>query len=123
MGSKDVNARRAKRRYSSCRSGGSASGVKYSSEPIWAWKRCRCRPCRFKSDAIAVAAAGPHVPRSLLDQLAPGGRLVIPIGDLDEQKLIRIVRTPQGLHEESLGPVRFVPLVGREGWQDDRPID
>lgn len=74
-------------------------------------------------DAIAVAAAGPHVPRSLLDQLAPGGRLVIPIGDLDEQKLIRIVRTPQGLHEESLGPVRFVPLVGREGWQDDRPID
>lgn len=74
-------------------------------------------------DAIAVAAAAPHIPRSLLDQLAPGGRLVIPIGSLDEQKLIRILRTPQGLHEESLGPVRFVPLVGREGWQDDRPTD
>ncbi|HEY0605941.1 MAG TPA: protein-L-isoaspartate(D-aspartate) O-methyltransferase [Herpetosiphonaceae bacterium] len=74
-------------------------------------------------DAIAVAAAGPHVPRSLLDQLAPGGRLVIPIGSMDEQKLIRIVRTPQGLQEESLGPVRFVPLVGREGWQDDREVD
>lgn len=74
-------------------------------------------------DAIAVAAAGPHVPRSLLDQLAPGGRLVIPIGSMDEQKLIRIVRTPQGLHEESLGPVRFVPLVGREGWQDEREVD
>lgn len=74
-------------------------------------------------DAIAVAAAAPHIPRSLLDQLAPGGRLVIPIGSLDEQKLIRILRTPQGLHKESLGPVRFVPLVGREGWQDDRPTD
>ncbi|HEY0738893.1 MAG TPA: protein-L-isoaspartate(D-aspartate) O-methyltransferase [Herpetosiphonaceae bacterium] len=74
-------------------------------------------------DAIAVAAAGPHVPRSLLGQLAPGGRLVIPIGSMDEQKLIRILRTSQGLQEESLGPVRFVPLVGREGWQDDREVD
>lgn len=71
-------------------------------------------------DAIAVAAAGPQIPRSLLDQLAPGGRLVIPIGNRDEQRLIRIVRTPNGLHEESLGPVRFVPLVGREGWQDEQ---
>jgi protein-L-isoaspartate(D-aspartate) O-methyltransferase len=69
-------------------------------------------------DGIAVAAAGPHVPQSLLDQLAPGGRLVIPIGSRDEQQLIRVVRTAKGLHEESLGPVRFVPLVGREGWED-----
>lgn len=70
-------------------------------------------------DGIAVAAAGPHVPRSLLDQLAQGGRLVIPIGDRDEQRLLRIVRTRDGLREDSLGPVRFVPLVGREGWQDE----
>jgi protein-L-isoaspartate(D-aspartate) O-methyltransferase len=70
-------------------------------------------------DAIAVAAAGPHVPRSLLDQLALGGRLVIPIGSRDEQRLLRIVRTADGWREESLGPVRFVPLVGHEGWQDE----
>lgn len=71
-------------------------------------------------DAIAVAAAGPQIPRSLLDQLAPGGRLVIPIGTREEQELVRIVRTPEGLRKESLGPVRFVPLVGREGWQEEQ---
>ena len=70
-------------------------------------------------DAIAGAAAGPHVPHSLIDQLAPAGRLVIPIGSRDEQQLLRIVRTTQGLRDESLGPVRFVPLVGSQGWQDE----
>ncbi len=70
-------------------------------------------------DAIAVAAAGPRIPPSLLDQLAPGGRLVIPIGQRDEQHLLRITHTDTGLRQESLGPVRFVPLVGREGWRDD----
>jgi len=70
-------------------------------------------------DAIAVAAAAPHVPQSLLEQLAVGGRLVIPVGSRDEQVLRRIVRTQQGYRGESLGPVRFVPLVGEEGWREE----
>lgn len=68
-------------------------------------------------DAIAVAAGGPQIPQTLLDQLGPGGRLVIPVGTRDDQELRRVVRTARGLQSESLGPVRFVPLVGREGWQ------
>ncbi len=66
-------------------------------------------------------AAGPQVPRSLLEQLAPGGRLVIPVGPREEQHMQRIIRTADGWREPSLGPVRFVPLVGSEGWQHDEP--
>jgi protein-L-isoaspartate(D-aspartate) O-methyltransferase len=69
-------------------------------------------------DAIAVAAAGPHIPQPLIDQLAVGGRLVIPVGPRDAQHLLRITRTDQGVHQESLGPVRFVPLVGQDGWDE-----
>ncbi len=72
-------------------------------------------------DAITVAAAGPNVPQSLAAQLGTGGRLVIPIGSRDEQQLVRVVRTPSGLKQETLGPVRFVPLVGQEGWQEPDP--
>lgn len=68
-------------------------------------------------DAIAVAAGGPRVPRSLLAQLADGGRLVMPVGDPDEQLLVRVTRHGAHLSEDSLGPVRFVPLIGAEGWQ------
>lgn len=67
-------------------------------------------------DAIAVAAAAPAVPQPLLDQLAPGGRLVLPVGTRDDQQMLRIVRTPRGFTEQNLGPVRFVPLVGQHGW-------
>jgi protein-L-isoaspartate(D-aspartate) O-methyltransferase len=67
-------------------------------------------------DAIAVAAGGPRVPQSLLDQLADGGRLVMPIGSRDEQQMIRVVRHGTQMREERLGPVRFVPLIGAEGW-------
>lgn len=76
-------------------------------------------PAHAPYDAITVAAAGPQVPASLMAQLAPGGRLVIPVGSRDDQELIRITRTPAGLQEQKLGPVRFVPLVGREGWSDE----
>ena len=68
-------------------------------------------------DAIAVAAAGPTLPRSLLEQLAEGGRLVIPLGTLEEQRLMRVTRHGDRFAEESLGAVRFVPLIGAEGWQ------
>ncbi|HWM90852.1 MAG TPA: protein-L-isoaspartate(D-aspartate) O-methyltransferase [Thermoanaerobaculia bacterium] len=70
-------------------------------------------------DAIAVAAGGPDVPPALQSQLAPGGRLVIPIGtDPRLQELVRVRRTgPDELRKESLGAVRFVPLVGAQGWR------
>jgi protein-L-isoaspartate(D-aspartate) O-methyltransferase len=63
-------------------------------------------------DGILVAAAGVTVPPALIDQLAPSGRLVLPVGGRDAQQLILVTRTPGGtLREVSLGPVRFVPLV------------
>lgn len=66
-------------------------------------------------DAINVAAAcGPEVPDRLLDQLAPGGRLVAPVGT-EQQYLTRIVRGAGGVRAQTLEPVRFVPLVPGEG--------
>ncbi len=76
-------------------------------------------------DAIVVAAGGPEIPKSLLEQLEIGGRLVIPVGDDARfQELVRIERA--GEHEysrRSLGRVRFVPLIGSEGWSlDGMPV-
>jgi len=71
-------------------------------------------------DAIVVTAGGPEAPRSLIEQLAIGGRMVIPAGpSLSEQKLLRITRTSaEEVGIEQLGAVRFVPLIGEEGWQE-----
>lgn len=77
-------------------------------------------------DAILVAAAAPAVPPSLLAQLAPGGRLVIPVGSRDRQELLRVTLGDDGTPlEERLGACRFVPLVGAEGFAEmsDRPLD
>jgi protein-L-isoaspartate(D-aspartate) O-methyltransferase len=60
-------------------------------------------------DAIMVTAAPDHVPQPLVDQLAVGGRLVIPVGDFDQQMRI-LTRTPEGVQETRTLPVRFVPL-------------
>jgi protein-L-isoaspartate(D-aspartate) O-methyltransferase len=72
-------------------------------------------------DAIVVAAGGPEIPPALLDQLAPGGRLVIPIGpDLRTQNLVRVRRRQDGtVVREDLGGVRFVPLIGAQGWREE----
>lgn len=72
-------------------------------------------------DAISVTAAGPRVPQELLDQLAVGGRLVIPVGDeLWSQNLLLIERTgPNEFAQTNVCPVRFVPLVGARGWNDE----
>jgi len=72
-------------------------------------------------DAIMVTAGAPDVPHVLTDQLAPGGRLVIPVGNETEQRLLRIVKAMDGtlVTEASVG-CRFVPLVGRQGWHIDR---
>lgn len=71
-------------------------------------------------DAIVVTAGGPRVPASLVRQLAVGGRLIIPVGsDVHMQKLMRITRVGEDDTEtENLGAVRFVPLIGEEGWRD-----
>jgi protein-L-isoaspartate(D-aspartate) O-methyltransferase len=67
-------------------------------------------------DAIAVAANAPAPPPSLLRQLALGGRMVLPFGDDDHQRLVKITRVAEGFVHHDLGAVRYVPLVGREGW-------
>jgi protein-L-isoaspartate(D-aspartate) O-methyltransferase len=64
--------------------------------------------------AILVAAAAPRVPEALLEQLAPGARLVIPVG-AEEQELFAFERTARGWMRRALMPVRFVPLVGGPG--------
>ncbi len=75
-------------------------------------------------DAILVTAGGPVVPDSLINQLADGGRLVIPVGDKGEQKLMRIKKiSTNELIEENLGSVRFVPLIGVKGWGSDKVLE
>ena len=74
-------------------------------------------PAPAPYDRILVAAAGPDVPAALLDQLAVGGRLVIPVGSEGGQRLLLLARTERGVERHDLGPVRFVPLVGADGWQ------
>lgn len=68
-------------------------------------------------DVIIVSAAAPSIPKALTDQLTDGGRLVIPIGELRRQQLVRVVRHGDRLEESSHGPATFVPLVGRDGFQ------
>ena len=77
-------------------------------------------PAEAPYDAILAAASGSHVPRSLIDQLAPGGRLVMPVGEPGwVQKLVRVTKGNNGsLQQSDLGSVRFVPLIGEEGWKD-----
>ena len=71
-------------------------------------------------DAIIVSAGGPRVPESLKRQLAIGGRLVMPVGLPDELRLVRLTRTGRKEFElENLGAVRFVKLIGAEGWNDE----
>lgn len=71
-------------------------------------------------DAILVSAGGPAVPQPLVDQLAEGGRLVIPVGeDRHQQHLLRVRKLADGsVREEDLGSVRFVPLIGAAGWDE-----
>ena len=70
-------------------------------------------------DAIVVAAAAPRLPRVLLDQLADGGRMVIPVGSLHQQELHSVQKDHDGYSVKSLGPCRFVPLIGPGAWGED----
>lgn len=68
-------------------------------------------------DAIAVAAAAPEPPQALYDQLELNGRLVVPVGNLRDQELVLVVRTPEGPEMARSVPCRFVPLVGAQGFR------
>jgi len=70
-------------------------------------------------DAIVVTAGAPDIPQPLLEQLAMGGRLVIPVGDTFVQDLIRVTRSEEGIKKEDLGGCRFVKLVGKYGWDEE----
>jgi protein-L-isoaspartate(D-aspartate) O-methyltransferase len=69
-------------------------------------------------NAIIVTAGAPKAPKPLLDQLAIGGRLVIPIGDEQAQTLMRITRTRNSFKQEPLGECKFVKLLGKYGWRE-----
>jgi protein-L-isoaspartate(D-aspartate) O-methyltransferase len=69
-------------------------------------------------DAILVTAGAPDLPRPLLEQLAVGGRLVIPVGNDESQVLVRVTRHSSKFEEEQLGDCRFVKLWGKFGWQE-----
>ena len=71
-------------------------------------------------EAILAAASGSHVPKALIEQLANGGRIVMPVGDPGwVQELVKVKKQPDGtLERENLGGVRFVPLIGEQGWKD-----
>jgi protein-L-isoaspartate(D-aspartate) O-methyltransferase len=70
-------------------------------------------------DGILVGAGAPSVPQPLLDQLAEGGRLLIPIGDREVQKLVLGERKNGAVEMTDIAPVRFVPLLGSHGWSTE----
>lgn len=67
-------------------------------------------------DAILVSAAAPDIPRPLAEQLADGGRMIVPLGTLDEQMLVMVTRRGDAYERRDITPVRFVPLLGTHGW-------
>ena len=69
-------------------------------------------------DAILVSAGSPDIPPALIEQLAEGGRMLIPVGDREVQRLMLVRRTPDGIEQQEISRVVFVPLVGRFGWPD-----
>jgi protein-L-isoaspartate(D-aspartate) O-methyltransferase len=68
-------------------------------------------------DAILVSAGGPTVPQALVEQLADGGRMLVPVGSKEEQTLTLVMKRAAGVETKNLGPVRFVPLFGTQGWE------
>jgi protein-L-isoaspartate(D-aspartate) O-methyltransferase len=68
-------------------------------------------------DAILVSAGGPSVPPALIDQLADGGRMLVPIGSKEEQILTLVTRRGAAIETRDVAPVRFVPLYGTQGWE------
>ena len=71
-------------------------------------------------DAIMVTAGAPEVPEKLLDQLAAGGRMIVPVGNQHSQDLIKITKDKAGIHRSNLGGCRFVKLIGAQGWKESK---
>lgn len=71
-------------------------------------------------DAILVSAASPRVPDPLVEQLAEGGKLLIPLGGMEEQELVMFTKQGDQLVREAILPVRFVPLLGMHGWTEEK---
>ncbi|MBI9084987.1 MAG: protein-L-isoaspartate(D-aspartate) O-methyltransferase [Desulfobacterales bacterium] len=67
-------------------------------------------------DAIIVTAGAPRIPQALINQLAMGGRMILPVGDQHSQELIKLVRDETGIRQSNLGGCRFVKLIGEQGW-------
>jgi protein-L-isoaspartate(D-aspartate) O-methyltransferase len=68
-------------------------------------------------DAILVSAGGPSIPQPLIDQLAEGGRMIVPVGGMEEQTLKLVVKRNGEVQVSDVAPVRFVPLLGTHGWE------
>ncbi|MBK49789.1 MAG: protein-L-isoaspartate(D-aspartate) O-methyltransferase [SAR202 cluster bacterium] len=75
-------------------------------------------PKRAPYDAIIVGAAAPKLPLELVNQLSPKGRLVVPVGDRENQQIVKVVKTEQSYHLSTYGNCRFVPLIGKGAWID-----
>ncbi len=75
-------------------------------------------PSEAPYDAMVVSAGAPRVPQALVDQLAVGGRLIVPVGSRYEQNLIRVVKRESDTVMEDLGPCRWVPLIGEDAWNE-----
>ncbi|MBW2435300.1 MAG: protein-L-isoaspartate(D-aspartate) O-methyltransferase [Deltaproteobacteria bacterium] len=71
-------------------------------------------------DAIMVTAGAPEVPEKLVDQLATGGRMIVPVGNQHSQDLIKITKDKDGIHRSNLGGCRFVKLIGAQGWKESK---
>ena len=71
-------------------------------------------------DAIIVTAGAPDVPEKMLDQLAEGGRMVVPVGNQHSQELIKLTKDESGIQRSNLGGCRFVKLIGAHGWKENR---
>lgn len=75
-------------------------------------------PAHAPFDRILVTAGAQTIPNALIDQLAIGGILVIPVGDENSQEMVRIEKTgPKSISKGTYGNFRFVKLVGKEGWK------
>ena len=70
-------------------------------------------------DRIIVTAGAPNVPPDLVEQLAIGGRMVIPVGGPFDQDLLRVAKRPDGITTSNLGGCSFVPLIGENAWSSD----
>jgi protein-L-isoaspartate(D-aspartate) O-methyltransferase len=70
-------------------------------------------------DAILVAAGGPEIPRPLMEQLADGGRMLIPVGSREMQRLMLVERSGDAFQQREVMECTFVPLLGRFGWSSD----